>query len=478
MKTSLLRGSLAAALLVLPAVAGAAVTAIAHPAGSLHGSEADPLFLPTDVAVDSEGRVWVADGVNDRVVHFGPDGKLAGEIRELGGEALARPVGLATSDDGRLWIADTGHGRVLVRGVDGGLDRVLSLPAELEGRVDLVDLVITDQGQRAWLVDNDGHRLLVVNVADSSVETFGGRGEALGQWDRPFLAGSGKGGDVLVSDVLNGRVQVVTRRLNARGTVGSYGVGPGELYRPKGIAVDEQGRVWVADGDLGVVQVFEPNGGFVDVLRDESGAVLRLDAPVGLAWAGDRLYVVESVLGRVSRFDIELRTSRRLPEAGPALLPGKPKDCTACHLELMPSLAHGVPTLLAEVPPSSPELPAAAREAACLSCHDGSVEDSRRSVWREHGHSADVLPPADMQIPAGIPLVDGRLACRSCHTAHSEGGSGHSCREALFLRVTAGASELCIACHGDMNEQRAVLPRDLQPGGQRADSSPSGHLGE
>ena len=33
-------------------------------------------FMPTDVAVDSQGRTYVADGANDRIVQFSPEGEI------------------------------------------------------------------------------------------------------------------------------------------------------------------------------------------------------------------------------------------------------------------------------------------------------------------------------------------------------------------------------------------------------------------
>jgi len=455
----------------LAAAPGPSVTA--GQATALVGPTSDPLFLPTDVAVAPNGDVWVADGVNRQVARFTADGRWVDPIHSVGDHELSNPMGVDVSADGRLWIADAGLGVVLVRTPDGDLDRILEPPASL-GPIEPSDVAVGDDGQRAWVVDNDGHRLLVFDLGTGEAVAYGSHGQALGQADRPWLITTDDRGNAYFSDVLNGRVQGVSPRLKPRASLGAYGVELGELFRPKGVATDDSEHVWVSDGDLGVVQVFNSSGSVVDVVRDAAGAVLRLDTPAGIAWHDQTLYVVESTRNRVLRMPVTLVAGRRPPTDARPILDSKPKDCTTCHLELMPMLAQGLPTEIALVPPAHPDQPPASLEKACFSCHDGSVEDSRRTVWLEHGHSADVLPPEGMEIDPGIPLVDGKLACRSCHTAHSQGGSGRSCAEAVFLRVGEQPMELCLACHGDMNEHRAPVNREEQ--GDDSPARPSGHL--
>ena len=126
------------------------------------------------------------------------------------------------------------------------------------------------------------------------------------------------------------------------------------------------------------------------------------------------------------------------------LEPNSGKDCAVCHLEWVESFKQPRPTLL--MPP--PEKSMAADADMCLSCHDGSVTDSRRQVWLDHGHKTGVTPSAGMTVPAHLPLQDGKLACRTCHTAHTA-GAGTTLRDAVFLRVKNDTGQLCKSCHTD-----------------------------
>jgi hypothetical protein len=81
------------------------------------------------------------------------------------------------------------------------------------------------------------------------------------------------------------------------------------------------------------------------------------------------------------------------------------RDCAVCHLEWSTDFDKPGTVLLMDKPTVS----MASREQFCLGCHDGSVRDSRKKVWQEQSHKTGIKPPATMQIPAGLPLEDGKL---------------------------------------------------------------------
>lgn len=418
-----------------------------------------PLRMPTDVTVSGDGQLYVADGASDRIAIIDPASGRTSIVSEAEGRTLSRPVGVATDGRGRVWIADTGNARVIRLDGSGRPERTIDLnPLLATGRGAVTDLAVPGEGDTIWLVDNHGHRVIRFETASGTATTGGSLGEPVGRFHYPFLiaASTSDPPDFFVSDVLNGRIAIVSAKPEGVGACGEYGLDPGMLYRPKGVAVDRAGLVWAADSVMGVVQAFRADGRFVDVVRDSRGAVVRFDAPVGLAFDGeDRLLVVELTPGRVRRLQIRREsvepTGSRPLDNRPSMAPRQPRDCTACHVEWIPPLGDGRASELIEPPPNTRERPAASRGEMCLSCHDGSVVDSRRRVWFEHGHATGVTPPAGMNVPKDLPLVAGALDCRTCHSAHSRGGSGHSIATAVFLRVDRHAGELCLKCHTDMS---------------------------
>lgn len=408
--------------------------------------------LPTDVAAGRDGRVYVADGVNERVVIFDADGRMIETVRAIGDAQLVNPTGLAVDAEGKLFVCDSGLREVVVRGADGQLVRTLALPAGADEHApDPTDVAVEAEGGGAWVVDNDNHRLVRIDLATGAQTVMGRYGESVGQLHHPFMIAMSGEGDAFVSDVINSRVAVFTKNAAPSQSVGAYGVELGQLYRPKGVACDSKGDVWVSDSVLGVVQVFSNSGSPRDVLRDSAGKPLRFASPMGLDFdADDRLYVTELGANRAVQVTIQRGPPRPAVEARKAqIVGGQARSCTVCHIEWIEPFSRGLPTEIGEPPPSTTELPSVSRSEMCLSCHDASVVDSRRRVWLEHGHQTGMTPPASMKVPSHLPLADGKIACRTCHSAHTGGKFEADFRTAVFMRVANVASELCISCHQD-----------------------------
>src|SRR5436309_4805616 len=87
-------------------------------------------------------------------------------------------------------------------------------------------------------------------------------------------------------------------------------------------------------------------------------------------------------------------------------------------------------------------------------------------------------PPADMKIPPGLPLEDGKITCRTCHTAHAVPGS-ETLAETFFLRVDNSQSQLCQLCHENksggpqhgshpVGPMTVALPAKLKDAGAKA----------
>jgi predicted CXXCH cytochrome family protein len=112
-----------------------------------------------------------------------------------------------------------------------------------------------------------------------------------------------------------------------------------------------------------------------------------------------------------------------------------------------------------------PTKPQAADPDACLGCHDGSVADSRRSVWVEHGHRVGQKPTDKVTVPADMPLEDGKMTCRTCHSAHAPGRGVPDFTNIVFVRMPKGGGELCAQCHPQKAEppEKGTHPLGAMP---------------
>ncbi|QDV92046.1 Serine/threonine-protein kinase PknD [Phycisphaerae bacterium RAS2] len=464
-----------------PASGAPDVPLLAQSAIEFADRAAPGLLMPTDVAVARDGRVFVADGVNDRIVVFNPAGHVAREIRRVADQSLAHPVGIDVDASGNLWIADAGNARIVVANVPAAADapieliRIIPLPAGPNDHpADPTDAAVSPDGAVVWTVDNNRHVLIRHDVKRGTHALAGRQGEARGQLHYPFMLARDAKGNVYASDVLNGRVGVFSDTGGVVTSIAQYGVEPGMLYRPKGVALDADGNVWVSDSVLGVVQVFTSTGRFIDVLRDASGKPLKLAAPMGMAFdASGDLYVVELDANRVRSFRIvrradagaSARDESRSATQRPSVVGRQARACTVCHMEWVEPLAQKRGTELINPPDDDPVHPYVSQPHTCLSCHDGSIVDSRRRVWLEHGHRTDIAPLPEMTVPPQLPLVDGKIACRTCHSAHAGGDLSGNLKTSVFLRMPNTSGEMCVTCHADKTRgpQRGTHPTGGMP---------------
>ena len=262
----------------------------------------NPLVMPTDVAIDPKGAVYIADGVNDRIVCLGPDGQLKSELRGPADSPLSRPVAVALDAAGAVWIADTGNQRLLVLAPDAGNYRAIDLPPGINNKpANPTGLAVRSDGAKTYLADCDNHRVLVLDNARQQWTALGAWGTALGQFRWPFMLAIGADNYVQVTESVGARVQQISPDNLWAGQMGRFGVALGDLHRPKGVAVDSAGRIFVGDSTLGVIQVFSPRGSIRGVLSDDAGLPLRLQHPMGMRFdAKGLLYVVELAANRVA----------------------------------------------------------------------------------------------------------------------------------------------------------------------------------
>jgi DNA-binding beta-propeller fold protein YncE len=132
-------------------------------------------------------------------------------------------------------------------------------------------------------------------------------------FNRPTNVAIGPKGDIYISDGYgNARVHMFSPSGQLKRSWGEPGNGPGQFRLPHGIAVAADGRVFVCDREIDRIQIFTPDGDFLEQWTDTQRPThLTFDARgnvyvTELAWyVGDKSYSFGAVTQlRHARFSI------------------------------------------------------------------------------------------------------------------------------------------------------------------------------
>jgi hypothetical protein len=255
----------------------------------------------SNVAVASDGTVYVADTGNHRVQVFDAGG---GYIATLGGWGPGNyqfwdPHGVAVDHNDFLYVADSHNHRVQV--YDSARQYLATLgvtgvSGSDNGYFDDPNGVAVDADGYIYVVDRDNSRLQVFDSSRTYVRTLGVPGESgddFDHFDEPRDVAVDQQGQVYVADWWNNRVQVFDGSGAYVTTIGGWwGSRTGELRGPAGVDVDGAGNVYVADYGNHRIQKFSPGvpgweqvniNGFGD---RETNGVTALEVFGGQLYAG------------------------------------------------------------------------------------------------------------------------------------------------------------------------------------------------
>lgn len=263
--------------------------------------EPDVLQAPFAVAFDGASRLLVTDRARGAVVIID---QSRGEYRVFaprGDRSLLLPTGVAADAEGRIYVADAGRKVVTVLSADG----------EPVGRIDLGGAlqrptgVAVDRARRLlYVVDTPAHVVRVLTLEGRPVRELGGHGSGPGEMNFPTFVAVDAAGRVLVNDTMNFRVETFGADGSFLSAFGRPGNGSGDLDRPKGIAVDASRRVYVADASFDNFQIFDSEGRLLLFVGEHGRGPGQFWIPAGLAVSGNRVAVVDSGNARVLLFEV------------------------------------------------------------------------------------------------------------------------------------------------------------------------------
>jgi PKD repeat protein/uncharacterized protein YjiK len=231
-------------------------------------------------------------------------------------EHINWPRGVAVDRDGNIYVAELMGHRLLKFSPDGSLlwsYGEAGVTLWEEGYLNYPNSVALDESRnRVYVAVNDTHAIRVLDMGGNYVDSIGVLGESgsdNAHFNSPRGVAVAEDGTLYVADAYNHRVQIFDSTGNYQATLGSgYGTGNDQFRRPEGVALDDgNGRIYVADYDNHRVQVFSAAHTHVTTLgvTGESGADnAHFNNPNNLIvdTAGN-IYVADTHNHRVQKFD-------------------------------------------------------------------------------------------------------------------------------------------------------------------------------
>lgn len=174
------------------------------------------LVSPGGMAIDTENRLlYVSDVEQDQVLVYDADSfKLKRRIGTGGKKHalttpgdFARPGGLAVDSDGNLYVADTLNDRVEIFDGDGTFVRTFGKAGDGPGYFSRPKGVAVDSDNHIWVVDGMQDRVQVFNQDAQLLIAFGGHGLLPGMFQGIVGITIDKQNRVFTSEIFPGRVQ-------------------------------------------------------------------------------------------------------------------------------------------------------------------------------------------------------------------------------------------------------------------------------
>ncbi len=226
--------------------------------------------------------------------------------------------GVTVDKNDNIWVFNRGAHPVMVFDKSGKF-----LKAWSEVPVTTAHGIRADADGNIWTVDVAAHRIMKFNPSGQLLMMIGQVGGAAGDnnmkdgFNRPANLTFAPNGDFFVADgYVNSRVVKYNKDGEYLTHWGKKGTGDGEFDLVHDVALDSQGRLYVADRTNQRVQIFDTNGKFLGKWTD-------VGAPWGLIYSKREnvLYMCDGVNNRIVKLSLDGKILGVLSSYGK--IPGK-----------------------------------------------------------------------------------------------------------------------------------------------------------
>lgn len=175
---------------------------------------------------------------------------------DFGPGDLKKPINMAVDSDGQLYVADTVKKKVVVFDSEGNFVRTY---AETQ---DVTPIDVAVDKNKVYVLDKSRSKLLILSKKSGKLlETLGQHNDNVeDNLSLPTNMALNDEGVFYIANVGSGKIIQMDRDGHVLNALGTMGDGFGQFGRPKGVAIDSERRLYSVDAAHQNVQMFNDAG--------------------------------------------------------------------------------------------------------------------------------------------------------------------------------------------------------------------------
>ena len=199
-----------------------------------------------------DGKIFVCDTNHNALVVLDLRKREVKMVGIAGEGKFAKPIDLAIAPDGNRYVADSQRPAVYVFDKNDKFVRLI-------GAKDFRPVAVAVRGDDLYAADFKNHRVIVWNRhTGQQLRTIGKSGLEKGQLAGPIGIALDNEGNVYVTEIVTCRISKFAPDGRFLKAFGNRGDQVGTFTRPKHLAIDSQGLIYVVDAAFQNVQVLDP----------------------------------------------------------------------------------------------------------------------------------------------------------------------------------------------------------------------------
>ena len=260
------------------------------------GVPAQPCTYNIEYTPKIRGRHHLVITVNDRPIAGSPFPVFV----KIPPTKLNKPVRVITGVHDACYMAFNSSEQMIVTEYDGDVvvfdkqwKKVQTIKRSVHGFNTIAGIAV-DYKDNLYISDCGRHCVYKLNKEGKLLKKFGNEGSGPKELNLPRGV-TVVNNQLLVSDLYNGRIQVLTTELEYVKQICSKGTGNGQFQWVEDIATDKEQNMYVSDYGNNHIQVLNKDGEFVRSFRNKGSGLGNLNNPTGVCVDDhhDIVYVVE-----------------------------------------------------------------------------------------------------------------------------------------------------------------------------------------